>query len=79
MTRHVTYYIPGTVKGEPYYLCLSGPDAELIPASRVEVDPFSRVGAPPLRRGWDDGLCLSPADRRSFVQAQVAYTRATVE
>ena len=78
MPRHITYYIPGKVGGQDVYLRLSGPDAEIVPAEAVEVDPFSRVTAPPLREGWADDLGLTEDERVAFEEAEIAYTRATV-
>src|SRR5690606_1640463 len=74
--RHITYYIPGRFCGRDYYVRLSGPDAELIPAENIEVDPFSRVTAPPLKADWADDLGLLGEDRKSFEKSEIAYTRA---
>ena len=74
--KSITYYIPGRVGGREYYVRLDGPGAELIPAENVEVDPFSRVAAPPLKADWADDLGLSDEDRKSFEESEVAYTRA---
>ena len=74
--KSITYYIPGRVGGRDYYVRLDGPGAELIPAENVEVDPFSRVAAPPLKADWADDLGLADEDRRSFEASEVAYTRA---
>ena len=78
MRRHIEYFIPGKVAGQEVYLHLAGPDVEIIPADRVEVDPFSRVTAPPLKEGWAEDLGLSEQEQVAFEEATVAYTRATI-
>ena len=72
----MTYYIPGKVMGHDFFARIEGDDVEFIPAAEVEVDPFSRVTAPPLKPEWANGCVLAEKERKTFEEARVAYTRA---
>lgn len=74
----IRYYVPGNVYGRPAYVELAGPEARLLDAQHVSVDPFSRVSAPPLASDWAEGLRLTEKDRKSFESSPRAWTRAWV-
>src|SRR5690606_15157271 len=72
----ITYYIPGRIGDQDFYARIEGDDVEFIPSEELEVDPFSRVAAPPLKENWADDTRLTTEMRRSFEEAEYAYTRA---
>ena len=77
------YAIPFRSEDGEKWWCIINTDTRphslvCLPASKVVVDPFSRVSRPPLRRGWDEGIYLTKREKRSVYRSKVAFTRFEV-